>query len=1092
MNTLVGQTINNRYKLESLLGDGGMGSVYRAHDSNLDRMVALKLMHAHYARRSTFRARLIQEAQTAAQLDHPSIVRIYDFGDSDEGLFITMEYVGGGSLRQHLRRLQQMGKYLPYAQSIQIGVQIADALDYAHRRGIVHRDVKPGNIILKRLSRPDNPDEQPFRASLADFGLVKLEEGERITESGTTLGTPAYMSPEQCAGKGINGRSDLYSLGVVLYELLTNRLPFPVKTLPAAIAKHNSGEMPPAPSSIREDLPAGIDAVMSKLLAKDVDERYANAAELIADLRGTMVDLGSNPTQIIPRGEADIMAQVSEPPDGYELQIDTPGHPPSTVSLTRAVVTLGRSNESDIVLSADGISRQHTRIRATALGWEVIDLGSANGTWLNDRRLPTDIPTPLFPGSRITIGPYELELIAPENEGGDEDTSDLLPLVTLAGATTSQLNTPAPELLPPLSLFLPQDTLSVEPGKTAVMIVEIVNRGLIDDRVSLQVKGVPPSWIITKSTFIAVEAGGSVQVSVQIRPPRSQQTPSGRQRLRLELVSQQYPDTRVGIAATLMLASFTAFEASLTPPAIELPAVTVVTIRNTGNSTADFSVVVNEPENALTCDGQRGRVRVEAGGRATVPLSFESKNQTTFGDSQTYPFTVEVRSKDAEKQVMEGKATAKAAVPMFLVYAVMFVVIFSCVLGGLVLLSSQLDFGGGGGNPPLLPTATATVDMNLTQTVTANETATAMVATVTAAPGIDSDGDGLSDDQENAIGTDPQNPDTDADGLTDGEEVLKYVTDPLDADSDDDILSDGKEVNVYGTNPLNPDTSGDGMKDGTAVSLGLDPLAINQTPTPAVTLTPSNTPPPAATLTPTATPSITPTPTWTVTPSITPTPTETGTPVPPTDTPVPATVTPTWTPIPPTATPTAVPVPPSACVTTPPTIDGVFNITEWPNQLVSFTSTSNPADAVEVYLVQDASNLYMAYLINTAMVGTNDSVQVYFDTLRNGGDPDTADRAFIMGRDGSMAIEAGLGSNSDGFAWDSGYSSTNWNAAVSEGSGQWVVEMEIIKSAEMGALTDPYAMLVQVLFAAGTASWPEDGDVNSATTWQGVGNPICP
>ena len=159
---------------------------------------------------------------------------------------------------------------------------------------------------------------------------------------------------------------------------------------------------------------------------------------------------------------------------------------------------------------------------------------------------------------------------------------------------------------------------------------------------------------------------------------------------------------------------------------------------------------------------------------------------------------------------------------------------------------------------------------------------------------------------------------------------------------------------------------------------------------------------------------------------------------------------------------------------------------------MSFTSTSNPADAVEVYLVQDASNLYMAYLINTAMVGTNDSVQVYFDTLRNGGDPDTADRAFIMGRDGSMAIEAGLGSNSDGFAWDSGYSSTNWNAAVSEGSGQWVVEMEIIKSAEMGALTDPYAMLVQVVFAAGTASWPEDGDVNSATTWQGVGNPICP
>ena len=1086
MNTLVGQTIDNRYELESLLGDGGMGSVYRAHDINLDRMVALKLMHAHFARRSTFRARLIQEAQTAAQLDHPSIVRIYDFGDSDEGLYITMEYVGGGSLRQHLRRLQQMGKYLPFAQSIQIGVQIADALGYAHERGIVHRDVKPGNIILKRLSRPDKPDEQPFRAALADFGLVKLEAGERITESGATLGTPAYMSPEQCAGRGINGRSDLYSLGVVLYELLTNRLPFTVKTLPAAIAKHSSGEMPPAPTSIRADLPPSVDAVMSKALAKNVEDRYTDAADMIAALRNTIVDLHSDPTQIIPRGEADIMAQVSEPPNGYELQIDTLDHPPSKVLLTRAVITLGRSSENDIVLPADDISRQHTRIRATALGWEVIDLGGVNGTWLNGRRLPTDSPTPIFPGARLTIGPYELQLIAPEHEGDGNSSSSLLPLATLADVTAPPSDTHASESLPPLGLFLPQDTLSVEPGQTVEMIVEVVNRSSVDDRVSLQVRGVPPAWILSKSNFIAVAAGGTAQINIKIRPPRSQQTPSGRQRLRLELVSQQHPNSKASVAATLMLAAFTAFEASMTPAEIELPAVTVVTIRNTGNKAADFSVIVHEPNNALACDGERGRVRVEAGGRATVALSFESKKQTAFGDSQTYPFTVEVRSSASDRQRLEGIAIVKAAVPMFLLYAVLFVVIFSCVLGGLVLLSSQIEFGGGGKSTPLPPTVTATVDMNLTQTITAGQTATSAVGTATAAPGVDSDGDGLSDLQEVAIGTDPYNPDTDADGLTDGEEVLKYVTKPLVEDTDDDFLSDGKEVKVYHTNPLNPDTSGDGMKDGTAVSLGLDPLAINQTPTPSASYTPTNTPPPASTptntLTPTwtATPSITPTPTWTATPSLTP---------PPTDTP---TVTPTSPPEP-TATPTAVPVPPSACVAAPPTIDGIFDITEWPYKLVNFASTGNPADSVEVYLAQDANNLYMAYLVNTGMLGVDDGVQVYFDTLRNGGDPDTADRAFIIKRDGTLAIAAGIGSNSDGQNWNSGYTSTNWDAVVGDtGGGQWVAEMSINKTAEMNVLTDPYAMLIQVLFAADTASWPQDGEANSVSEWQGVGNPACP
>ncbi|MCZ7670126.1 MAG: serine/threonine protein kinase [Chloroflexi bacterium] len=184
MSTMLGHVINERYELQSLLGDGGMGTVYRAQDRNLNRQVAIKLMHSHFARRQEFRQRLIQEAQVAAQLDHPSIVRIFDFGSSDEGLFIAMEYVDGGSLRAHLRRLQKEGKYLPLSQSLQIGIHMAGALDYAHRRSIVHRDVKPGNIILKRLTRADEPGEQPFRAVLTDFGLVKADgrrgdDGER-------------------------------------------------------------------------------------------------------------------------------------------------------------------------------------------------------------------------------------------------------------------------------------------------------------------------------------------------------------------------------------------------------------------------------------------------------------------------------------------------------------------------------------------------------------------------------------------------------------------------------------------------------------------------------------------------------------------------------------------------------------------------------------------------------------------------------------------------------------------------------------------------------------------------------------------------
>ncbi|MCA9938384.1 MAG: serine/threonine protein kinase, partial [Anaerolineales bacterium] len=186
MNTdLIGKQVGH-YRVDALLGDGGMGTVYRAHDLNLGRTVAIKFMHAQFAHLPEFRARLTNEAQTVARLDHPSIVKIFDFGESSEGLYIAMEYVDGGSLRAHLGRLQKRGVFLPLQQSLQIGVQMADALDYAHQRGLIHRDVKPGNIILKKLDRPPEEGDGPFRAVLTDFGLVKVLEGERLTLTGTT------------------------------------------------------------------------------------------------------------------------------------------------------------------------------------------------------------------------------------------------------------------------------------------------------------------------------------------------------------------------------------------------------------------------------------------------------------------------------------------------------------------------------------------------------------------------------------------------------------------------------------------------------------------------------------------------------------------------------------------------------------------------------------------------------------------------------------------------------------------------------------------------------------------------------------------
>lgn len=1107
MNSKIGRVINNRYELQSLLGDGGMGAVYRAHDRNLNRQVAIKLMHEQYARQAEFRNRLIQEAQTAAQLDHPSIVRIFDFGSSEDGLFITMEYVDGGSLRAHLRRLQQDQKYLPLAQGLQIGSHIALALDYAHRRGIVHRDVKPGNIILKRLTRADKPGEQPFRAVLTDFGLVKLTEGSDMTRTGMTLGTPTYMSPEQCEGGQLDGRSDLYALGVALYELFTNRLPFSFQSLTEAMTAHRKGTMPPPARQVRQDIPPIIDTLLAKLLAKNPDDRYATGADLDAALHSAMISLEGAPTRVLTQ-ESDILARVSDPPPGYELLIDTPGHPPSRVQLTQAVITLGRNADNDIVLPAEGVSRHHARLQATPLGWEVLDLGGINGTFLNDRRLRTDDPTPIAPAMRLRIGPYELSLVGPEVTHYESDHT------AAAGAPPAQptavtlgRTTPAAELAPepaeePLAIFLSQETLTVEPGRRTTLNVEVVNRGAAADRVTIRVQGIPQDWVSTPGEFVDLPAGATTQIPVIIRPPRHRTTPTGRQRVRLELVSQRYRQLRVGVGLSLMLTGFVAFEAGLSSNQIRLPDTVGVTIENTGNMPGEFSVTVRDPLRALKVQGERGRIRLPGGQVTTVNLDFAARQQSWVGGGEIYNFEVDVASQAGGRVTLNGQARTGAAVPMALWYTLLGVVVFCSVIAGMAFIFNLGGFWDVG-RPRSTPTLPA---IALTETAVAlTPTIDLTIIALTPQAGQDSDGDGLTDAQELAIGTDPFNPDTDGDGLTDGDEVFIYGTNPRDRDTDKDGLTDGEEVLIYRTDPLKWDTSGDGISDGMAVAMGLNPLVFH-TPTPTITPIvspmPSHTPgPPTATgtpqptWTPSSTPSITPTPTATLTPSQTPTPTNTPT---ATNTGVPtATPTETTTPLP-TLTPTNTPLPNPqiACLAVPPTIDGVFSPVEWPpSPQIQFQPEGSvgPANLVQGFLGRNGNTLYMAWLINDPTNNPSDSLRLYFDTTGNGGDPDTSDRFFQIVRDGTLSVQAGIGSNSDGLDWNPGYSSSNWTAVIGEpGTAQWIVEVEIDIGAEMPALTNPYRMMAQVLFTGQMAIWPPAAISNNANTWQGVNWPSCP
>ena len=308
-----GQQIEN-YRIDDVIGQGGMGTIYRATDVNLMRPVAVKVMHNELAEDQAFQSRFLQEARAAARLDHPSIVRIYHFGRESGLLYIVMELIDGLSLGAYLRQLAKLNQVVRLEETLSLVAQAADALGYAHRQGVIHRDVKPDNILVKRLDRADRPGDPPLRAMVTDFGLAKLLEADQDTQSGLLMGTLPYMSPEQVLDLPLDGRSDIYSLGVVLYQLATGKLPLDIRTPERAMQAHQYEEIL-APREVHAGVPAAVEAVILRALHRRPENRYQTAEELAADLRRTATSLGNQEAQAFADDtDSTIVSMVTEFP----------------------------------------------------------------------------------------------------------------------------------------------------------------------------------------------------------------------------------------------------------------------------------------------------------------------------------------------------------------------------------------------------------------------------------------------------------------------------------------------------------------------------------------------------------------------------------------------------------------------------------------------------------------------------------------------------------------------------------------------------------------------------------------------------------
>jgi serine/threonine-protein kinase len=279
-----------------------MGIVYKAEDPNLDRTVALKtiVIEADVEGRKEYEKRFFLEAKAAGKLNHPNIVTVYDFGEADGVAYLAMELVEGTDLRERLK--DSKGEGLPAIDAVDIAQQIAEGLGYAHERGIVHRDIKPGNIMLQRRGQ----------AKIMDFGLARMRVADHKTSTGMVLGTPKYMSPEQVAGQPVDQRSDVFSLGIVLHEMLTGTRLFAGEDTPQIMHNVVHVEHEP-PSRIKPELPSMLDFVVARALKKDPVVRYQDAYELSADLGNCLAELrGKAPIAPTPDGTRTIKIAAGE------------------------------------------------------------------------------------------------------------------------------------------------------------------------------------------------------------------------------------------------------------------------------------------------------------------------------------------------------------------------------------------------------------------------------------------------------------------------------------------------------------------------------------------------------------------------------------------------------------------------------------------------------------------------------------------------------------------------------------------------------------------------------------------------------------
>ena len=647
-----------------------------------------------------------------ARLQHPAIVTIHDYGNERGQFFLVMDLLEGENLVEHLRQMARAGKRYDLREILHVLSIVADGLGLAHRQGLTHQSLKPANIFLIPLKKAELPGEPLVRAVLTDMGLARLDNNP-ATEYDDML---PYLAPEQCLGDiGQDGRSEIYTLGTLLYQLSTGRLPFTTNNLHEAIKNHLHGEIP-HPRTVHPDIPEAITDLILRATAKKPDHRFRTTEAMAQAMRvcletlspaecrdfaGTSVPL-SLAAPIAANGTAPRLKNPFPVGQGNihkdELILATNDSYPTVLPLYNDRYTLGRSKRNDIVIEDETVSNRHLKIAAIDGEWYFTDLQSTNGTYRGQLQLPTGKATPWKRGDILRIGAHYIQVHC---------ISDPLPDVVIPQKVEQIKEEPVKKaarshhngtkilahrpvkIEGEINLVVTPNVVELPVNGSVLCQIGLFNHSNGEDHFHLSLPDVPESWYTMPQSGLFLQSRGKGQLTIQLQLPPDERSGAGMMPLTIQVQGKNYSHLRNQTTIQLKIPVISALEVNLAPEKINNKEQTTLYLHNSGNAPVIFNILSEDKQNKLQFQYSTHQPPLTPGQKRKIPITIAAKDRYLIGDPRGLPFTFIVDAGKIQHRC-QGQVATKPIIPTWAVPIIGMVLglfLLSLIIGGLYLLT---------------------------------------------------------------------------------------------------------------------------------------------------------------------------------------------------------------------------------------------------------------------------------------------------------------------------------------------------------------------------------------------------------------------